>query len=196
MDFFQSTNPQPFWVNKLLASFFLSICKRHQDEFLWVCKFQSISKPQWGQTAFQAVRSLTLPLCLRTSVQWHGASLAFRYWKGKLQSSRLVLTLLPSGNPLRGKEIWALQANLYCQLAGFPPWQITAGIRALCRPSVSHKTERSTPGSAQHLILKQTALIPWLPNVLPTLIPNNCDPQMLIQAGVLKLFWLSYPLPC
>ena len=122
-------------------------------------------------------------------VQWHGASLAFRYWKGKLQSSRPVLTLLQTrGNSLRGKEIWALKANSNCQFAGFPPWQVTARSRALCRPSIGHRTECSTPGSAQHLILKQTALIQWLPNVLPTLFPNNGDPQMLIQASVLKLF--------
>lgn len=112
-------------------------------------------------------------------------------WILKRKTSKFQASASPASNkrePTEGNWDLGPEGKLVLSVCWLPSLtdnsQLFLGRScALFRPPISHKTEHSTPGSTQHLILKQTALVQWLPSVLPTLTPNSDDPQTLIQAS-------------
>lgn len=165
-----------------------------------VCKFQLNSKPN-GARLHSTWSAPWLCHCARDGVcsEWHGDFLALGYYEGKHQSYRPVLALLPiSRNPLRGNETWALKANLYCQLAGFPPRQTTtscfwAEVVSCANYPTATNYPWTTPGSAQCLILENSfgSMAPKCStNPHPQQWwPMNVNPRPV----VLTFYWASSP---
>lgn len=188
MDFFQSTNPQPSG----LVSWPPFLCPSVKDTRMNSCESLQVPAQFKSPVGPDRIPNSLLPdsAIVPETVCAVTRSLP-GIWILKRKTSKFQASASPAPNmqePIEGK--WDLGPEgkfvlSVCWLSSVTDnSQLFLGRScALCRPSICHKAEHSTPGSTQHLILKKTALVQQLPNILPTLNPNNSDPQMHMYPG-------------